>query len=181
MLRLGDSTSLRGLGGYHGSVHFQRSGTSLTLYYSANVYSETQSATRENGIVAFDRSWKNVVGTLYHELNEFRTDPDVGDAIRTGSNDFLGWTSRRGHEIGDQPIAAASRLELVFKEVRETGGTRRIPVQFMYSNAVHGAEGPIAEPHAVFPAASARSSAKSYAKRKARRASSGAARPRPTT
>lgn len=148
VLRLDGSSSLNGLGGYHGSVHVQRDGRRFTLYYSANVYSERVSATRENGIVAFDRPWKNVVGTLYHEINEFRTDPDVGDAIRTGSNHFLGWVSRRGHEVGDQPIAFAPRLNLVFKEVRARGGAHRVPVQFMYSNAVHGAEGPIADPHA---------------------------------
>jgi len=148
VLRLSDSSSQRGLGGYHGSVHFKRGGAPFTLYYSANVYSQPLSGNRQNGIVVFDEPWKNVVGTLYHELNEFRTDPDVGDAIRTGNNDFLGWTSRRGHEVGDQPIASAPRLNLVFKEVRNAGTTRKIPVQFMYSNAVHGAEGPISQPHA---------------------------------
>ena len=100
-----------------------------------------------NGIVVFDQPWKNVVGTLYHELNEFRTDADVKDAIETGNNDFLGWMSRRGHECGDQPIVAAKSLNLVFQEVTVTGEAKRVPVQFMYSNAVHGAEGPIAAPH----------------------------------
>ena len=133
--------------GYHGSVRFQRQGKRVTLYYSANVYSEMLSPTRENGIVVFDQPWKNVVGTLYHELNEFRTDADVKDAIETGNNDFLGWMSRRGHECGDQPIVAAKSLNLVFKEVSVTNGATRVPVQFMYSNAVHGAEGPIVAPH----------------------------------
>jgi len=36
----------------------------------------------------------------------------------------------------------------VFKEVKASTGSKRLPVQFMYSNAVHGAEGPIAKPHA---------------------------------
>ena len=148
ILRLGTSTSLHGLGGYHGSLHVNRGGKNLTLYYSANVFSEMFSPTRENGIVVFKQSWKNVVGTLYHEINEFRTDADVNDAIQTGNNDALGWTSRRGQEIGDQPIFAANPLSLVFKEVAATKGTKRIPVQFMFSNAVHGAEGPIAQPHA---------------------------------
>ena len=39
-----------------------------------------------NGIPVFDRPWKNVVATLYHELNEARTDADVEDAIRAGSS-----------------------------------------------------------------------------------------------
>jgi hypothetical protein len=30
-----------------------------------------------NGIPAFDESWKNVVATFYHELVEARTDADV--------------------------------------------------------------------------------------------------------
>jgi hypothetical protein len=144
--RLNDSASIGGLGGYHGSLHINRGGNRITLYYSANVFSEFDADGKENGIVAFDQPWKNVVGTLYHELNEFRTDPDVGDAIALNSNDPLGWTSRRGHEVGDQPIAA-NPLELVFKEVRATNGGRRLPVQFMFSNAVHGAEGPISSLH----------------------------------
>ena len=59
-----------------------------------------------------------------------------------------GWTSRSGRECGDQPIFAAANLNLVFKEVTPARGGKRIPVQFMFSNAVHGAEGPIANPHA---------------------------------
>ena len=47
----------------------------------------------------------------------------------------------------DQPIFAATNLNQAFKEV-QTAGKKRIPIQLMYSNAVHGAEGPIAEPHA---------------------------------
>ena len=146
-LHLGNSSSTAGLGGYHGSLHLSRGGKKVTLYYSANVYSELQANGSENGIVAFNRPWKNVVGTLYHEINEFRTDPDVNDAIEQNSNEFLGWNSRRGHEVGDQPIFVASSLSQVFKEVRDASGKRRIPVQFMYSNAVHGPEGPISRPH----------------------------------
>jgi hypothetical protein len=69
--------SKHGLGGYHGSVHVRRS----TRYYAVAVYSEGT-----NGIVAFDAPWKNVCATLYHELQEIRTDPDVEDAIRLGSS-----------------------------------------------------------------------------------------------
>lgn len=150
VLKLGSSNSSNGLGGYHGSAHFTRAGKKITLYYSANVYSEVRPNGRENGIAVFDKPWKNVVGTLYHEINEFRTDPDVGDAIAKNNNDFLGWTSRRGHEVGDQPIfkaGAAGNLSLVFKEVSDSPRKVKLPVQFMYSNAVHGAEGPIAKPH----------------------------------
>lgn len=151
VLKLDDSSSLRGLGGYHGSLHIQRGGKTVTLYYSANVFSEIRADGRENGIAVFNQPWKNVVGTLSHEINEFRTDANVNDAIQHGSNDFLGWTSRRGHEVGDQPIFKAGQvgnLRLVFKEVRASNSTKKMPVQFMYSNAVHGAEGPISQPHA---------------------------------
>jgi hypothetical protein len=150
VLKLGASSSLSGLGGYHGSVHVRRGGKRVTLYYSANVYSELRANGTENGIAVFDKPWKNVVGTLYHELNEFRTDADVNDAIASGDNDFLGWSSRRGLEVGDQPIFKAGQLgnlRLVFKEVADAPRKPRVPVQFMYSNAVHGAEGPIRKPH----------------------------------
>jgi hypothetical protein len=147
VLKLGSSNSLNGLGGYHGSVHFSANSKSLTAYYSANVFSQILPNRRENGISAFNAPWKNVVATLYHELNEFRTDPDVNDAIEKRDNQFLGWNSAQGAEIGDQPIAVADPLSKVFKEVASSKGGKRLPIQLMYSNAVHGAEGPIAEPH----------------------------------
>jgi hypothetical protein len=148
VLKLGTVSSLKGLGGYHGSVNTPGGGKNAVLYYSANVFSEMIDPNQENGIAVFNQSWKNVVATLYHELNEFRTDADVNDAINKNDNDLLGWMSRSGKECGDQPIFVASSLNLIFKEVSATIGNRKIPVQFMYSNAVHGAEGPIAKPHA---------------------------------
>jgi len=149
-LKLGKDSSFHGLGGYHGSLHVKKPGQgSTTLYYSVGVFSEILPNGNENGIVAFDKSWKNVVGTFYHELNEFRTDADVDDAINGGNNDFLGWMSRQGEEIGDQPIfAAGNDLSRVFKQVKATGTKKTsLPVQFLYSNFVHGAEGPISKPH----------------------------------
>jgi len=148
VLTLDNSSSLNGLGGYHGSVHVKRAGKTVTLYYSANVFSQMLSPNKENGIVAFKSNWKNVVATLYHEINEFRTDADVNDAIQTGNDDFLGFMSREGEEVGDQPIRVADALNLVFKEVTASAGKKKIPVQLLYSNAVHGAEGPISHPHA---------------------------------
>ena len=149
VLKLDQDNSLGGLGGYHGSVHFQHNGRSQTAYYSANVFSQTLPDGQANGIPAFDASWKDVVGTLYHEMNEFRTDADVRDAIATGKDDgVLGWMGAQG-EIGDQPIAMAGQLghlQRVFQEVLSSTGIKRVPVQFLYSNAVHGAEGPIEEP-----------------------------------
>jgi hypothetical protein len=126
----GDVTSEHGLGGYHGSVGGR--------YYAVSVYSEGT-----HGIVAFDAPWKNVCATLYHELQEARTDPDVEDAIRAGSSPdaekLLGWYSPHGGEIGDIPIAEANgRLDLVMKEVPLADGSGSAPVQLMWSNADGG-------------------------------------------
>jgi hypothetical protein len=143
ILSLDESSSLEGLGGYHGSTHIMREGKSITLYYSANVYSAPINTFQQNGIVAFAQPWKNVVATLYHELNEFRTDADVNDAIANSDNGFCGWTSNAGQEVGDQPIlAAGADLSRVFQEINGSG-TISLPIQFMYSNTVDGAEGPI--------------------------------------
>jgi hypothetical protein len=116
------------------------------------VFSERQPDGTENGIVAFDQPWKNVVATFYHELNEARTDADVEDAIKAGNDPkavkFLGWVSRQGEECGDFPMSEVGpALNLVMKEVSLTDGTGRVPIQFQYSNAVAGPEGPIATPH----------------------------------
>jgi hypothetical protein len=135
-----EADSLHGLGGYHGSV--QAGGT--TLYYAVGVYSETSGGTT-NGIPVFDAPWKNVVATFYHELNEARTDPDVEQVINGGSSSLLGWGSRQGEECGDFPVFEANPLTLVFQEVPiVAGGTA--PIQFQYSNYVHGPEGPVPTP-----------------------------------
>jgi hypothetical protein len=145
----GDSTgadgvdSKHGLGGYHGSVTIGAN----ERYYAVAVYSEG-----DNGIVAFDEPWKNVCATLYHELQETRTDPDVEDAIRLGSapdaDRLLGWYSPKGGEIGDIPIAeSGGHIGSVMKEVPLTDGSGTVPVQLMWSNAVGGPEGPITSPH----------------------------------
>jgi hypothetical protein len=134
-----DVTSENGLGGFHGSIHLR--GT--TVYYAVAVYSEGS-----NGIVAFDAPWKNVCATLYHELQEVRTDPDVEDAIRAGrapaATHMLGWYSPSGGEIGDIPIAEShGDIHLAMKEVPlAEGGTA--PVQLMWSNRVGGPEAPAA-------------------------------------
>ena len=135
----GDTVDSRhGLGGYHGSVN----GT----YYAVAVYSEG-----ENGIVAFDESWKNICATLYHELQETRTDPDVEDAIRAGATPagehLLGWYSPRGGEIGDVPLAVTSDPSEVLREVPLADGSGTVPIQLLWSNAVGGPEGPITRPH----------------------------------
>ena len=145
-----EDDSLNGLGGYHGSVHV--TGTDI-VYYAVGVYSQTEADGTVNGIPVFDQPWKNVVATFYHELNEARTDADVEDAIRAGNdpnaNSFLGWVSDQGEECGDFPVSeAGGDLTEVFQEVELTDNSGTVPVQFMYSDAVHGPEGPIAEAHA---------------------------------
>ena len=144
--------SLHGLGGYHGSIHVTDNvGTAHTIYYAVGVFSETRQDGTTNGIPVFDAPWKNVVATFYHELNEARTDADVEDAIKAGNDPtatkFLGWTSRQGEECGDFPVFEANPLTLVFQEVSLTTGNGKVPIQFQYSNAVHGPEGPIPNPH----------------------------------
>jgi hypothetical protein len=138
-----DADSLNGLGGYHGSVHVLGD----TVYYSVGVYSQTEADGTVNGIPVFDQPWKNVEATFYHELNEARTDADVEDAIRAGNspnaNSFLGWISDQGEECGDYPVSeAGGHLTEVFQEVELTDNSGTVPVQFTYSNAAHGPEGP---------------------------------------
>lgn len=146
----GEEDSTQGLGGYHGSIHAGVGATDQIIYYAIGVYSETLPDGTVNGIPVFDQSWKNVVATFYHELNEARTDPDVEDAIRAGSDPnatkFLGWTSKQGEECGDFPVFEANPLSEVLQEVNLTDGSGTAPVQFQYSDAVHGPEGPISKP-----------------------------------
>ena len=133
-----EADSKHGLGGYHGSVEV--AGT--RVYYAIAVYSEG-----DNGIAVFDESWKNVVATLYHELNEARTDADVEVVNQTGDMSLLGWYSEQGGEIGDIPMSTARDIMLIMKEVPLTDGSGTVPVQLEWSNAVHGPEGPISTPH----------------------------------
>jgi hypothetical protein len=128
-------SSLEGLGGYHGS---HRAADGTVIYFAAAVYSQ-QTAAGNNGIPVWPDSWKNVVATLYHELNEARTDADVEEVNRGGNkDDLLGWYSPKGGEIGDIPIEeAGTDLQTVFVEVTLQSG-QSAPVQLMWSNAAHG-------------------------------------------
>lgn len=152
-----EADSLNGLGGYHGSIHPTVNGQQATVYYAIGVYSEVKSDGNVNGIPVFDQPWKNVVATFYHELNEARTDADVEDAIRAGNsptaNQFLGWISSQGEECGDYPVSVANPLTQVFQEIALTDGSGAVPVQFQYSDAVHGPEGPIPTPDPPAPTA----------------------------
>jgi len=151
-----EEDSTQGLGGYHGSVHVGAA-PQTTVYYAVGVYSETLPDGTTNGIPVFDQPWKNVVATFYHELNEARTDADVEDAILAGNDPnavrFLGWTSQQGEECGDFPVFEANPLSEVFQEVLLTDGSATVPVQFQYSNAVAGPEGPTPNPESLSQAA----------------------------
>jgi hypothetical protein len=140
-----EEDSTQGLGGYHGSVHVGSGPNEQTIYYAIGVFSEQLPNGTVNGIPVFDQGWKNVVATFYHELNEARTDPDVEDAIRAGNDptaaNFLGWTSSQGEECGDFPVFESDPLSKVFKEVKLTNGNGTVPIQFQYSDDVHGPEG----------------------------------------
>jgi hypothetical protein len=148
-----EADSKHGLGGYHGSIHPNRADQQPTVYYAVGVFSEVLPDGTANGIPVFDQSWKNVVATFYHELNEARTDADVEDAIRAGNDpnaqQLLGWVSAQGEECGDFPVFEANPLTLVFQEVPLTDGSGTVPVQFQYSDAVHGPEGPRTTPASI--------------------------------
>lgn len=130
-------SSLEGLGGYHGSAHIG----DRTIYFAVAVYSQ-RIGNKINGIPFWSESWKNVVATMYHELNEVRTDPDVEEAIRTNDDSLLGWYSEKGGEIGDIPVSeTGGHLGSVMVEVPLVAGGSA-PIQLMWSNEVGGPCGP---------------------------------------
>lgn len=133
------ASSLQGLGGYHGSAHIG----GQKIYFAAAVYSQMINGA-PNGIPFWPDPWKNMVATLYHELNEARTDPDVEEYNLAPGPNIIGWYAnvQGGGEIGDIPInEAGSRLALVMTEVKLANGVTA-PIQLMWSNSVHGPEGP---------------------------------------
>jgi hypothetical protein len=141
--------SLHGLGGFHGSVHIPtgRGGTA-TAYFAIGAYSAPRPDGRDNGIVCFPDPWKNIVCTFYHELCEARTDPDVDDVIATQNLKLWGWADNaEGSECGDFPMEeVGNALGKIMQEVPLAKGTGKVPVQFQYSNYVHGPEGPSSKP-----------------------------------
>lgn len=145
-----EGDSLTGLAGYHGSVV---TANNERVYYTVSVYSQRGTGGTTNGIPAFAEPWKNVVATLYHQLVESRTNPDVEEAMRNASEEnakqYLGWVSESGLEVGDGPIRSNIPLSSIFREVPLTNGSGTVPVQLLWSNAIHGPEGPISSPHAL--------------------------------
>lgn len=143
-----EGSSLSGLAGYHGSVV---TAGNDRVYYTVSVYSERGRNQTTNGIPVFREPWKNVVATLYHQLVESRTNPDVEEAIRHESDanakQYLGWASDSGLEAGDVPLLANMSLSGVFREVPLADGSGVVPVQLPWSNAIGGPEGPRPQPH----------------------------------
>jgi len=134
--------SLGELGGFNSSIHILGNNP-IIIPYAVGIYSAILQDGRTNGISVFDMAWKNVVATFYHELNEAKTDPDVGDAKHI-SDPRLGWYSdgiiilpneerQLGGEIGDISVEEAQKLRrdlsMVFKEVQLTDGTGTVPIQ----------------------------------------------------
>ena len=145
-----DVNSRAGLGGYHGSVVTE---TGERVYFAVGVYSERYSNGATNGIPVVAESWKNVVATLYHQLIEARTNPDVEEAIRNSSDldsdRILGWVTDTGLEIGDIPLQANIPVSSVIREVPLSDGRGTVPIQLPYSNHTGGPEGPISQPHTL--------------------------------
>ena len=143
-----EGSSLTGLAGYHGSVV---TAGNDRVYYAVSVYSERGKNQTTNGIPVFREPWKNVVATLYHQLVESRTNPDVEEAMRHESGEnakqYLGWASDSGLEAGDAPLLANMSLSSVFREVPLADGSGVVPVQLPWSNAIGGPEGPRPQPH----------------------------------
>ena len=132
-------SSLQGLGGYHGSSRVKDSkGNQQRIYFAVGAYSQFLPNGSANGIPFFPDSWKNVSATFYHELNEARTDPDVEDVNNNVAGAKLGWYSKTAGEIGDIPMSEAGmHLGRVMVEIQIANGAT-VPIQLMYSNAVHG-------------------------------------------
>lgn len=116
------ASSLAGLSGYHGSTEID----GRQVLFAISVYSQMLGL-RPNGAPFWPEPWKNITTTMYHELNEIRTDPDVEEAMRRNDDSYLGWYSPPAGEIGDIPLSLAGPyLGLVMVEVSlVAGGPRR--------------------------------------------------------
>ena len=131
-----------GIAGYHGSAAMQMAGKSVDVLYSVVVWSDGSTGIPVPG---WD-GWENVVATLYHELQETRTNPDVDRAIRTGDNGFVGWNTdpvdgpdgSDCREIADLPLILNNdRRYAAFARVAVAGLSAPVPIQLMWSNQ-HG-------------------------------------------
>ena len=61
-----------------------------------------------------------------------------------------------GRGVRRLPGLRSQSLTEVFQEVKVTDNSRTVPVQFMYSDAVHGPEGQVAKPEVLSQAAGQR-------------------------
>jgi hypothetical protein len=131
-----------GIAGYHGSAAMQTAGTSVDVLYSVVVWSDGSTGIPVPGW----QGWENVVATLYHELQETRTNPDVDRAVRSGDSRFIGWNTDPVdgpdgpdcREIADLPlILNNAQRYAAFARVSVAGQPTPVPIQLMWSNQ-HG-------------------------------------------
>jgi hypothetical protein len=131
-----------GIAGYHGSVAETVAGRSVEVLYSVVVWSDGST-----GIPVPDWSgWENIVATLYHELQEIRTNPDVDRAVRTGDSKLIGWNTDPVEgpdgpdcrEIADLPLILRNeRPHEAFGRVSvqgHDGEPTEVPIQLLWSN-----------------------------------------------
>jgi hypothetical protein len=130
------------IAGYHGSVPAKIDGAEVEVLYSVVVWSD--------GAVGIPvpqwEGWENIVATLYHELQETRTNPYVDVAVRTGKASHIGWNTdplpgpgnvADCREIADLPLLVADALETSFTRVAVTaadGSRIAVPIQRLWSN-----------------------------------------------
>ena len=140
--------SKHGLGGYHGSVHAKRGSKTETVYYAVGVV--LGRVERHLGLPG--RVEEHVRGLLPRALR------GANGSGRRGRDPRGQLVARErlprlvlaaGGEIGDIPLEeAGGNLSAIIREVKLAAGSKTVPVQFMWSNAVAGPEGPIARKHA---------------------------------
>jgi hypothetical protein len=131
------------IAGYHGSVAAEVAGEQVQVIYSVVVWSDGNFGIPVPGW----EGWENIVATLYHELQEIRTDPDVDCAIRTGDNKFIGFSTDpvQGpdgsdcREIADLPLILLplTQMEMAFTRVNIATGDGTVitvPIQRLWSS-----------------------------------------------
>jgi hypothetical protein len=131
-----------GLAGYHGSVAETIAGKPVDVLYSVVAWSDGGT-----GIPVPNWSgWENIVATLYHELQEIRTNPDVDLAVRSGNNALIGWNTdpvegpdgQDCREIADLPLVLHNtyRYEAFTRVVVKgcDGDLMEVPIQRIWSD-----------------------------------------------
>lgn len=131
-----------GTAGYHGTVPIVLKGQKVEVLYSVVVWSDGSIGIPVPGW----EGWENIAATLYHELQEIRTNPYVDCAVRTGEVKYVGWNSEPiegpdGHdfrEIADLPLLIhhdAQHEAFMRVSVMAADGTMMaVPIQRLWCN-----------------------------------------------